>query len=244
MVYLVLPPEYINEATKLNYDLAYMTYRICPSGHLLRADIPPKGGIMYLDDSGTVSESSYIADEILHECSSRHFSGVVLDLSPDFPKSMAQTIAKVCIKNSLQVYVPPYLSFCQNSIVLISTGISSGSLNTRLVSAIRQYGSKRVALAIDYLRTDFTLPAKNANGQELSDTQLKDLMNKYRSPSFYSKELCTYYFTYRTQNKSHLVLYDNAVSIKRKLTLGKSLGIDTAFMFYPHVKDILSGILD
>ncbi len=244
MVYLALPPEYISEAESLNSPIAYMTYRICPSGHLLRAGSPVNGSIMYIDDSGTVSESNTIADEIVRECIARHFSGVVLDLSPGFPKNIAQAIVSACVKNNLQIYVPPHLAHCQGSIVLISTGISAGSLNAKLVSALRQYGAKRVALAIDYLRTDYTLPAKEGNGQELTNTQLNALITKYRSPSFFSKELCTYYFTYRTVNKAHLVLYDNAISIKRKLSIGKSLGIDIAFMFYPHVKNILSNILD
>ena len=245
MVYLALPPESINEIPNLNCGHAYMTYRISNTGRLLRANTStfPKGGIMYIDDSGAITGSGFLPGEIVRECMANGFSGVVLDLSPKFPQEAAISIAAVCHKHKLTVYVPPHFAACPNSVILVSTGISVGSLNSKLNSFIKQYGLNRVALMLDFVRCDYTLPAREENGQELTDTQLNALINKYRSPSFFSKELCTYYFTYRAANKAHLVLYDNAVSMKRKIILGESLGIKTSFMFYPHVKNTIESIL-
>lgn len=245
MVYLAVPPDSISEASRLGVGLAYMTYRISNTGRLLRANTPVsyQGGIMYIDDSGAITGSGFLPGEIVRECTAKRFSGVVLDLSPSFPQEAAISIAAVCSKHKINVYVPPYFAECPNSIVLISTGISVGSLSTKLTSSIKQYGLQRTALMLDYQRCDYTLPAKEENGQELSEYQLNTLITKYRSPSFFSKELCTYYFTYRIANKAHLVLYDNAVSLRRKITIGESLGINTSFMFYPHVKSVLDRVL-
>ncbi|MBE6948910.1 MAG: hypothetical protein E7456_03585 [Ruminococcaceae bacterium] len=244
MVYLALPPESIKDAPKQSFGHAYMTYRISNTGRLLRANTTAeyKGGLMYIDDNGAITGSGFLPGEIVRECMAHGFSGVVLDLSPGFPQDAALSISAVCVKHKLSVYVPPHFAHCPNSIVMLSTGISVGSLNGKLTSGIRQYGPDRVAVMLDYVRRDYTLPAKEENVQELTDSQLNALITKYRSPSFFSKELCTYYFTYRTANKAHLVLYDNAVSMKRKSALSESLGIKHTFMFYPHVKDILDRI--
>lgn len=244
-IYLAAPPDSITEAAKAGCSLAYMSYRISSSGRLFRANMPSAaGGIMYIDDSGSVANNGYLANDIVRECFARRYSGVVLDLSMEFPNEIAVSIATACLKNKIKVFVPPHLSYCPDSIVLISTGISAGSLNAKLYSAIEQYGSERVAMEIDCHRADYTLPAKDGNGHELTESELNSMMGRYHSPSFFSKDLCTYYFTYRTANKAHLVLYDNAVSIRRKLALGTTLGISTAFLFYPHVKHVIARILE
>lgn len=246
MIYLAVPPENVAEAAELKYGIAYMTYRISGDGHLLRANTIAlrKNSIMYLDDNGTVTGSSQLPSEIVRECTANSFTGVVLDLSSDFPRETAISIATACSRHSIKVFVPYQFAYCSDSIVLLSTDISVGSLNTRLTTAIRQYGLNRVALMTDFVRCDYTLPAKEENGQTLSNSQLNALITQYHSPSFYSKDLYTYYFTYRSANKAHLVLYDNAASLRHKLKLGKALGIKTAFMFYPHVKGIINDVLE
>jgi spore germination protein YaaH len=67
-------------------------------------------------------------------------------------------------------------------------------------------------------------------------------MERYGPKPFFSKELCTYYFTYRHNDEAHFVMYDNAASISAKLSLGKKLGIEEAFLLYPEIEDVLPHI--
>jgi hypothetical protein len=39
-----------------------------------------------------------------------------------------------------------------------------------------------------------------------------------------------------------VVLFDNAASIRRKLSLGLKLGVREAFVFYPQVADIIENL--
>ena len=90
---------------------------------------------------------------------------------------------------------------------------------------------------------DFTLPARSGTGVSLSKQEFNNLYRKYRRASFFSKELCTYYFNYRQGNSAHFVLYDNSRSIKSKLGVASKFGISSALFYYPEVSDILNDIL-
>ncbi len=244
---LAAPKNHITEASSTGCPIACMTYRISGSGRLLRTEMPQgaAGGLMYIDDCGEfTAPDRMLPGDVIRECAARRFSGVVLDLSPEMPNEIAEELSSVCRKNRLTVFVPQHLAMCQGAVVMIPTGITTGSLSRRLRSAADRYGANRVAMAVDFLRGDYALPAKTGNGTELTADELSSLKARYRSASFFSKDLCAYYFTYRTGNRTHLVLYDNAVSVRRKLSLGESLGIETAFLYYPHVKDFLDRILE
>jgi spore germination protein YaaH len=86
---------------------------------------------------------------------------------------------------------------------------------------------------------DFKVPERTGVGKILTDKQLNSLRDAHCKRQFYSSGLCANYFNYTDNMETHFVLYDDADTIKKKLTLASSLGIRTAFLYYPHVSDIL-----
>lgn len=99
-------------------------------------------------------------------------------------------------------------------------------------------------MEVERVRMDFTLPAANGTGRELTPEAFSALAEAYRPRSFFSEALCAHYFTYQDKKGTHFVLYDDAVSIRRKLALAARMGIDSAFMFYPHVRDLVGELAD
>ncbi len=65
-------------------------------------------------------------------------------------------------------------------------------------------------------------------------------MMAQRQPSvFYSGDLCAKYFTSTQEGESRFVLFDDAGTLRRKMQLGRELGIATGLLMYPEVEDIL-----
>lgn len=249
-LYLAVPPEHTDSAAAKGLPIAHMIYRIGRGLHLYRADqaLRVQGGLMAIDDIGFAGGGSVsvLTNEIIRECRARNYRGIVLNLSQNPPPllmALTEYLTKCAQENHLQLFVPEHLAYASpNSKVLICTALSGGTLSGHLQTAIETYGHSRVCLEIERVRMDFTLPARDGQGKPLSQQEIRTITARYRPTSFFSKELCTYYFTYKSGGESHFVLYDNTNSIRRKLQMGESLGIDAAFLFYPQVEDILSGI--
>jgi spore germination protein YaaH len=121
--------------------------------------------------------------------------------------------------------------------------LSGGTLSGHISDAIAKYGNSRVALEIERVRMDFSLPATQGTGKELTAEDVQSLIEQYNPQSFLSKDLCAYYFTYHDKKGTHFVLYDNGASIKRKLSVAAKMNIEDAFIFYPHVTDIIDKIV-
>ena len=47
------------------------------------------------------------------------------------------------------------------------------------------------------------------------------------------------YFTYSAGNSTHFVLFDDAETLRQKVKLAQNLGIQTAFLMFPEVVDLL-----
>ena len=135
-------------------------------------------------------------------------------------------------------------SFFPSSKVIIPSALSGGSLSVRLKEAIAKYGAERLALGVQRVAEDFFLPAPSGSGVPLSRDALQQRIQE-RSPSiFFSNELCAHYFTYMSrQSGAHFILFDDAGSIRKKLSLCQDLGIRQAILAYPEVDDLLSRLL-
>ena len=119
-----------------------------------------------------------------------------------------------------------------------------GLLRQRLEDAREAFGG-RVVLAVERVAEDFFLPSPTGQGIPLTREELRTRMAE-RAPSvFFSSELCAHYFTYMSrENGAHFILFDDAGSIRKKLRLARSLGMDTAVLAYPQVDDLLPQILE
>jgi hypothetical protein len=238
-------PENLAETEHLGFDTAHMIYKISPEGFLYRADCPySAGGVMVLDISALNDRSRVqdLVDDTFYELKSRNYSGLLIDCAgavADHHRRYTAAIEKCCLDAGKALFACQNLAeSCQSACILISSAISGGTLSGRLRQAKKQYGS--IALEIDISLVDFTLPSPSGQGKELSLQQLNNLRRRYHCQGFFSSDLCAHYFTYRADNKTHFVLYDNRYSVERKLLEAEKEGVRAAFIFYPHVKNIVT----
>ena len=90
---------------------------------------------------------------------------------------------------------------------------------------------------------DFTLPAPSGEGIPLSKETFQALMDRENPSVFFSPELCARYFTYTKNNEFHFVLFDDAETLRQKLSLGASLGFSAAFFMWPEIQDLARDLL-
>lgn len=251
-LFVTAAPGDCQAAQSFGLPVAHMAYRVGAGPHLYRSSLPVavRGGLMVIDDldfAGKGDEEPFCR-EVLMECVSRDFSGVVAA----FQEHPSQVLKKIIGKlgdllhaRGLKLYVTElYGKESDKAHVLIPTAISGGSLTQRLREAIDRYGASRVALEVERVATDFFLPSPSGQGQDLTLEELLALQ-KERNPSiFFSDELCAHYFTYMNKlNGAHFILFDDGNSIRKKLQIAQSLGIQEAFLIYPEIKDIMKDIV-
>ncbi len=247
---LAFPPDLISEASDIRAETAYMIYRAGRDGHLYRAgtEILPSGGIMVLDDGGNPFAGSpvLLAGETMREAYTRRCSGILLDLRKGQsaqPGALAALIGSECKKRGMKLYLPEHLAeSSDHAVILVETALSGGSLQRKLREAVAKYGAGRTALDIERMRMDFTLPSGGGQGKPLGVEDLKSLFVKYNARSFFSSELCAWYFNYQADGKVHFVLYDDLESIRRKISLASRLGITESLLCYTEVSDIIKAL--
>ena len=112
--------------------------------------------------------------------------------------------------------------------VMIPSALSGGSLQRRLEEALERFGESRVALALEKRREDFFLPSPTGSGQPLTQQELEELKRRLSPSVFFSGDLCARYFTYMSRdNGAHFVLFDDGDTLRRKVEVGRKLGIHT-----------------
>lgn len=248
---LAAPPEDVTAAQAHGLTLAHMAYRVGGGPHLFRSSQPnpPRGGLMYIDDSGFDGRGTPDAfcQEVVRECAARGFGGVIcaFDRRLSLLSAVVEQLGPMLARQGRSFYVSePYGRCTATGRVLIPTALSGGSLRQRLSEAAERYGAGRVALAVERTAADFFLPSPDGQGRPLTREELKARLEE-RSPSvFFSDELCARYFTYMNrQSGAHFVLFDDAGSIRKKLRLAEVLGIDRALLCWPEVSDLMGDIL-
>lgn len=249
---LSAPPDCAKAAQETGLTVAHMAYRMGGGPHLFRANMPVavRGGLMVIDNPGFdgLGESTPFCHEVLRECAARGFHGVVCNFEGRPLPLVAQILAELgelLHKRGWSFYVTePWGGSSDRAKVLISSALSGGSLRQRLQEAAEQYGPGRVALAVERVAEDFFLPSPTGQGAPLSREALKRRMEELTPSIFFSSELCAHYFTYMSrENGAHFILFDDAGSIRKKLQIARSLGIEDALLAYPQVDDLLPGLL-
>jgi len=229
----------------------HIAYRIDASGVLCcsAAQASFSGGLMGLTShcDGPIFQQERLLRAIVQECERRRFSGVFFDTeSSSVPDCAAflDALGTELRKHGKQLY-SSLSSAAANTTFLIRTALAEGSLSDMLRERRNRYGS-RIALDLERMRMDFILPCPSGRGKPLSAEELAALRRKYGMSVFFSRDLCAHYFTYSLGKEAHFVVFDDAETLKCKMDLGRTLGIDTGFFMYPEVKDILpqlSGII-
>ncbi|MGM9619657.1 MAG: hypothetical protein ACI3W8_07495 [Oscillospiraceae bacterium] len=241
-LYLTATAEYEPAAARLSRSLAHMCYRVGAEGRLMR-NASPKGGIMVLTDAGRPSfaEGKQLAGEVMQECRAGNFSGVAVDFeSPpaDDRLHFLRQLGDQLRYAGKRFFVPErYAPSFPTASILLCTALSGGDFQTRLKKAAREYGARRLALDVQWLRMDFPLPCPSGCGRPLTAENLTALMRAQQPVALFSEELCAEYFTYARAAEHHFVLFDTAESILKKLRFGAQLGCGSAFILYAEADD-------
>lgn len=230
---------------------ARMAYRIGPGPRLMGARLPAdlRGGFMALDCQGFDGSGDPLscARQILNECRRRDYKGIVCDFegmpSGCLPR-LVELLDRNCAPRGWTLYVPESCaSFVRTARVLIPSVLTGGSLERRLRAAARQYGCERAALAVEWVREDFPLPA-SGRGTPISREALESQIRRLEPAVFFDRGLCAHYYTYLDRGRAHFVLFDSPRSIREKLAAADRAGLCAALLPGPEVEDCLEEIFE
>ncbi len=242
---ITVTPERLSEVADLRRPIAHLAYRVCQGPHLYRVGgmVPPRGGLMCIDstDFSGGGDPSKFCQEVVRECTSRNFRGVVCDFEGGRSTVLERAISQLgegFSRRGWTLYVPEaYGHASPYARVMISSALSGGSLALRLEESREQFGN-RIVLAVERLGQDFLLPALSGLGTPLSVQQLEELQKRLHPSVFYSSELCSRYFTYMgSEGAVHFVLFDDRDTLARKIQLAEELGLLAVVVAWDEVGD-------
>ena len=183
---------------------------------------------------------------VARECARRGYTGVVLDFDGPVTEDRAALCAPLYRRlrdSGRTLYLPrAYSDAAPDAVALIGTAVSGGDFGEYLREAVAARAGKPVALDAERLRMDFTLPAPDGNGVPLDEGTFRALAEG--KAVFFSPELCARYFTYVAEGAAHFVLFDDGGTMRRKLRTAERLGIGTAFLMWPEIRDEADEILN
>lgn len=243
--YLAITPKEAQQLPSCTLPLVHIAYALDADGMLTRSSLHSgvRGGMMGLSDrcKKPLACTQVLLRTILRECEMRQFDGVFADFeSPPLPDRVPflDQLGTALSQRGKQLYAP---LFVPSGCLLVGTAISGGSLREMLCQARSRYG--HTALDVQRLIMDFPLPCISGQGRPMTAEELSSFLKRRDICVFYSRELGAHYFTHRLDGETHFVLFDDAQSLKAKLSLGTQLGFDAAFLMYPEVCDLLSELI-
>ena len=246
---LALPGGRETQGARYGLTPAYMAYRVGSGPRLLGTRLPQglRGGLMQVDCAGFDGEGDPVdcCRQILGECRRRAFRGIVCDFEGPPCRClsrMAEILDRNCTAQGWTLYVPEALAPCVKSArVLIPSAMSHGTLERRLGQAVERYGPDRTALAVEWVREDFLLPA-GGRGEPMAPSALEDMIRRLEPAVFFDRGLCAHYFTYMKGPQAHFVLFDTPRSIREKLNAAERLGVGAALLPQPEIEAHLDKI--
>ncbi len=240
-IYLTAPPDLTREASERG-PVSAQAFRV---GRDLRLYEAPMGGVRpALMDVDASAFSGYgpheaLVNRLVTLCRRRGYRG----MAPDLPRPNQGLLAfcacldRASARYGLELYLPErYAGAAPGAFVLVPAQNTSGTYAARLERLCDRYGPERVALEAERVYTDFSLPCRTGRGILLPPKRLASLPPL---TPFFSPELCANYASYTERGRAHLLLWDDAGTLNRKLSLARAAGIRRAFLYYPHTADIL-----
>lgn len=246
---LALPAGRDTRGRAFGLTPAHMAYRIGPGPRLLGIRLPQglRGGMMQVDCAGFDGPGNPVdcCRQILGECRRRSFRGIVCDFEgppAGCLSKLTEILDRNCAAQGWTLYVPEgYAAHAPRARVLIPSALTHGSLERRLREAAERYGQGRAALAVEWVREEFPLPARG-RGEPISQERLEEMLRRLEPAVFFDRGLCAHYFTYMKGPQAHFVLFDSPRSIREKLDRAKALGLAAALLPQPEVEDHLEEI--
>lgn len=251
IILVVSPPE-VRAAAGYRRSLAHAAYRIGEDSSLLRNNLllQSRGGLLCVNDRQVpeIQDPEALCRGILRECNRQNYQGVLLDFEEPPKQDRSELIRQLehpLSATRRTLYLPePYMGLAPHTVGLICTALSGGTLDQRLQEAVEHRGrADRLALDVQRLRMDFTLPARSGEGVPLSREAFRNLLQREKPAIFFSPELCARYFTYTQDGTLHFVLFDDAETLRRKMKIGSDLGFSAAFFLWPEIADLAQDLL-
>ena len=246
---LALPAGRETRGRSFGLTPAHMAYRVGAGPKLLGIRLPQglRGGLMQVDCAGFDGSGDPVGccRQILGECRRRSFRGIVCDFEGE-PRGcmgkLVEILDRNCAAQNWSLYVPEcYAAHAPKARVLIPSALTHGTLERRLREGLERYGKARAALAVEWVREDFVLPARG-RGEPVGREALEGQMKRLEPAVFFDKGLCAHYYTYVKGPQAHFVLFDTPRSIREKLETAKKLGIIAALLPGPEIEDHLEEI--
>lgn len=239
-LYLITPTQLREEAAATGLPLVHPLYR-AGRGRLMRMGNGPlpTGGFLLLGGSIGGRSPQLLAQDILGECLARSYTGIFLDpQGPASPMllSLIPLLEDMAIRRGWVFCITEaYGQHATRAGVVISSALSGGWLEGRITQAQETFGKQRVALALEPVCQDFSLPSPNGQGKALTPEELAALKTKLSPQVSFSPELCAHYFTYHSGRRGRLTLFDDQESFNKKQQIAESLGVRRFFAAYPQV---------
>ncbi|MCL2546427.1 MAG: hypothetical protein FWE06_04440 [Oscillospiraceae bacterium] len=250
-IYLAVSPADTVAAAALGLPLAHMAYAVGTGLTLRRGAIGTamRGGLMVIHDrhyDRTGGDVETLRAEIVRECGMHQFSGVICDFEQPVRRSLEQLVLELSDtlpRKGLSLTVTERYAHIGQATLLVNSAVTTGTLRKQWESKAERY-NRQLAIEIDPLRRDFILSQSGEQGKALDVSVLQVLLAERNPSVFFSAELCAYYFTYKDEMKqTHFVLFDDAASLGRKISLGLRMKAAPILLLYPDVKFILPEIL-
>ncbi len=236
--YLVTTAQDAKAAEGLGVACAYLYYRVGEAGLLQRAQLPitAKGGMMGVYDGGGLhrADPQALAQSIVLECKRRGYHGVILDIEGEtgLYQLMQQLSAHLAERGIVHVVPLSMAHAAPHAKILIPSAISGGSFVEMLQSFSARFGASNLCLELVRSCNDFVMPSFSPQGVALSPTDFSDILRKHSPIPYFSREMCSKYFTYRTDGQAHFVLFDDAATAAQKIVLAREHGFFAAFALY------------
>jgi len=246
---LALPAGQGTRGRSYGLTPAHMAYRVGAGPKLLGIRLPQelRGGLMQVDCAGFDGRGDPVGccRQILGECRRRSFRGIVCDFE-GMPGGclgkLVEILDRNCAAQGWALYVPEsYANYAPKARVMIPSALTHGTLERRLREAAERYGLPRVALAVEWVREDFLLPA-GGRGEPMSQEVLEGQIRRLEPAVFFDRGLCAHYYTYMKGPQAHFVLFDTPRSIREKLSTANRLGVPAALLPGPDIEDHLEEI--
>ncbi len=237
-----LPSGMKNDGAPWGLTSAHMAYRIVPGPKLTGVGLTDavRGGAMVIacDAAPGGGEVHSCCRQVVGECRKRGFDRVICDFEgvSDSLEALCAGLGRACAQAGLPLYLPERLAApVPDCRVLVSSVLTSGTLERRLGEALERWGERRVVLAVEACAEDFPLPAAG-RGKPLEREELRELMARLEPAVFFDRGLCAHYFTYMVRGgQAHFILFDSPSSVRAKLDTAQRLGVACAMLAAPQV---------
>jgi hypothetical protein len=190
MIYISTAPEDISKVKNLAMPLLLMAYSFDkPFPELSEAATNlPRLSMMAIYGDIRSARSA----DIIRECRRYGYIGVVAGYGYSSvleTMRLSGTLGRANIR--LYIMENNFVSDC-GAYALISTAISGGDLKSRLKTAVKRFGSSRIALDFERLRHVFPLPSPDGNGSLLTSLEFSKAARRRSNKCYVSRgALCS-----------------------------------------------------